>query len=45
MAPVVAFMESPGGRPVADHELILAVDDESVADIVRLEMAFPVVAL
>jgi hypothetical protein len=45
MAPVVALRERPVGRPVADHELIVAVDEESVAVRVRVEIAFPLVEL
>ena len=43
--PVVELMERPAGRPVADHELIVAVFDESVADSVSPEMAFLLVEL
>jgi hypothetical protein len=38
-------MAMPGGRPVADHELIVAVFDESVAVGVSAVMAFPLVEL
>jgi hypothetical protein len=41
--PLLALIFRPVGRPVADHEEIFAVDDESVADRVRAEMAVPLV--
>jgi hypothetical protein len=34
-------MDSPGGSPVADHEVIDAVDEESVAEAARALMAVP----
>jgi len=43
--PVEALMARPGGRPVADHEVIVAVGDESVALGVSAEMAVPAVEL
>ena len=43
--PVEALITRPGGRPVADHELIVAVVDESVAVGVNPEMAVPTVEL
>ena len=40
MAPVLELMESPAGRPVAD-QLMVAVDEVSVATGVRVEIAAP----
>ncbi len=40
-APVDVLIDSPAGRPVADHEAMVAVDDESVAEGVRVPMAVP----
>ena len=40
MAPVPELMESPAGRPVAD-QLMVAVDEVSVATGVRVEIAAP----
>jgi Rieske Fe-S protein len=39
--PVVELMDRPAGRPVADHETMVAVDDESVAELVSVLMAEP----
>ena len=41
MAPEVVLIESPAGSPVADHEEMVAVDDESEADGASVEMALP----
>jgi len=41
MAPLEALMDRPAGRPLAVHEEIVAVDDESVAELERVEMAEP----
>jgi hypothetical protein len=41
IVPVEVLMESPAGSPVADHEEIVAVDEESVAELVRAVMAEP----
>ena len=41
MAPDVVLIDSPTGSPVADHEEIVAVDDESEAVLVKAEMALP----
>ena len=43
--PVEPAMDSPGGRPEADHEAMVAVDDESVAELVSPAMAVPVTLL
>jgi hypothetical protein len=43
--PVVVLMDRPGGKPVADHELIVAVVDESTATGVVPVMAVPTVEL
>ena len=42
MAPLVPLMDNPPGSPVADHEVMVAADDESVAELLRVEMAVPV---
>jgi hypothetical protein len=42
MVPLVPLMESPAGKPVADHEVMVAVEDESVAPLVSGVMAVPV---
>jgi hypothetical protein len=42
MAPLEPLMVSPAGRPVADHEVMVAADDESVAELWSVEMAVPV---
>src|ERR1700677_56911 len=41
MAPVEELIESPVGSPVADHEVMVATDDESVAESDRPLMAEP----
>ena len=41
MAPVEVLIDRPAGSPVADHDEMVAVDDESEADGVRVEMALP----
>ena len=41
MAPVEVLMVSPAGSPVADHEEMVAADDESEAVFVTVEMALP----
>ncbi len=41
MAPVPELIDSPGGRPVAEYELMVAVDDVSVADVEIAWMAVP----
>src|ERR1700733_1364053 len=41
MAPVTGSIESPDGRPVADHETIDAVGDESVATICSVVIGDP----
>ena len=41
MAPDVALMTRPTGSPVADHDVMVAADDESVAEGVSVEMALP----
>jgi hypothetical protein len=41
MAPLEVLMLRPLGNPVAVHELMVAVDDESVAELERVEMAEP----
>jgi hypothetical protein len=40
MVPEAELMVSPAGRPVADHDVIDAVDEESLAELAR-EMAAP----
>ena len=40
-APVEVLNDSPAGMPVSDHEVMVAVDEESEADGVRVEMALP----
>jgi hypothetical protein len=40
-APVAELIERPAGRPVADHEAMVAVDEESVAELVSAVMAEP----
>jgi hypothetical protein len=39
--PVPVLIESPGGRPVADHEEMEAADEESVAELDNGLMADP----
>jgi hypothetical protein len=39
LAPLEELMVRPAGRPVADHELMVAVDDESDAELWSVEMA------
>jgi hypothetical protein len=41
MAPDDELMDSPAGRPVADHEAMVAVEEESVAELCNVEMAVP----
>jgi hypothetical protein len=41
MAPVPELIESPVGSPVADHVEMVAVDDESVAELDSVEMGPP----
>ena len=41
MAPLLELMDSPAGSPVAVHEEIVAVDDESWAELDSVEMAVP----
>jgi hypothetical protein len=45
MVPVAELMDSPGGSPVAAHDEMVAVDDESVAEAARAVMAVPTVEL
>jgi hypothetical protein len=45
IAPVVGLIDRPAGRPVADHDAMVAVDDESVADGVSVPMAAPETSL
>ena len=40
MAPLEVLIDSPAGRPVAD-QVMVAVDDESVAELVSVVMAVP----
>jgi len=39
--PVDVSMDSPAGSPVADHEVMVAVDDESAAELVSVLIAVP----
>jgi len=41
IAPVEVLIDRPGGRPVADHEAMVAVGDESVAESATVVMALP----
>jgi len=41
IAPVMVLIDRPAGRPVADHDAMVAVDEESVADGVSVVMAVP----
>lgn len=43
ICPVVEEMLSPAGRPVADHDVMVAVDEESLADRDSVFMALPLV--
>ena len=41
MAPVEVLMFRPAGNPVADHDEMVAVDDESEAVLASVGMALP----
>jgi len=41
IAPVEVSIDRPAGRPVADHEAMAAVDEESEAELVSVLIALP----